>query len=122
MTRRSKLEMLIDILEVMQNGESKPTRVMYDANLSRKICKGILNSLENQRLIEIKIISEVRRKIDKRTKTTYSITPKGQSVLRYFKTANTLIDTDNMFYQIEENKDETRRLFEFLANVGRNNE
>jgi predicted transcriptional regulator len=91
--RRSKLEIMINVLNVIQDGESKPTRIMYGANLSWKICSDILDSLVSQELVETMDTSESKRKRDKRTSIVYSITPKGQNVLRYFHTAKTLMGT-----------------------------
>jgi predicted transcriptional regulator len=102
MGRRSKLEIMINVLNVIQDGETKPTRIMYGANLSWKICSEILDSLVSQELVEIIDISESTRKRDRRTNTVYKITPKGQNVLRYFHTAKTLMGKNEKFnpYQI----------------------
>jgi len=102
MGRRSKLEIMINVLNVIQDGETKPTRIMYGANLSWNICSEILDSLVSQELIEIIDISESIRKRDRRTNTVYNITPKGQNVLRYFHTAKTLMGKKEKFnpYQI----------------------
>ena len=97
MTRRSKLEIMINVLNLIQSGESKPTMIMYGANLSWKLCSGILDSLVSQDLVAIIDRSESIRKRDKRTNTEYMITQKGQSVIRYFYTANTLIGTEEKF-------------------------
>jgi predicted transcriptional regulator len=91
--RRSKLEIMINVLNVIQAGETKPTRIMYGANLSWKICSDILESLVLQELVETMDTSESLRKRDKRTSIVYSITPKGQNVLRYFHSAKTLMGT-----------------------------
>lgn len=97
MGRRSKLEIMINVLNVIQDGETKPTRIMYGANLSWKICSEILDSLVSQELVETIDISESTRRRDKRTNTMYLITPKGQNVLRYFHTAKTLMGTKPKF-------------------------
>jgi predicted transcriptional regulator len=100
--RRSKLEIMINVLNVIQEGETKPTRIMYGANLSWKICNEILDSLVSQDLVELIDISELNRRRDKRTNTKFLITPKGQNVLRYFHTAKTLMGKKEKFnpYQI----------------------
>ncbi|MFC1803605.1 winged helix-turn-helix domain-containing protein [Thermoproteota archaeon] len=97
MVRRSKLEIMIDVLNIIQNGETKPTRIMYRANLSWKLLNGVLDSLISQGLVESINIRELGRRRDKRTNIKYSITSKGRSVLRYFSTANKLIVTDEKF-------------------------
>jgi predicted transcriptional regulator len=93
MGRRSKLEIMVRVLNVIQNGEKKPTRIMYGANLSWKICSELLDSLVSQGLVDLIDTSESRRR-DKRTSTEYLITSKGQNVVRYFHTAKILMGTE----------------------------
>ncbi|MHA2393520.1 MAG: winged helix-turn-helix domain-containing protein [Promethearchaeota archaeon] len=97
MTRRSKLEIMINVLEVVQNGEKKPTRIMYQSNLSYKLLKDVLESLVNQELITAMEPTTTGRKRDKRTNTLYVITPKGQNVLRYFHNARGMLQIENQF-------------------------
>ena len=89
--RRSKLEIYLDVLKVIKEGTTKPTRIMYGANLSWKLLQGILNSMAAQDLIEEIDVSDSR---DKRTNTVYQVTQKGDSVIRYFDRAKGLIDVD----------------------------
>ena len=72
--RRSKLELYLDVLNVIKGGTMKPTRIMYGANLSWKLVQGILSSLVTQGLIDETDLSTSR---DKRTNRTYHITKKG---------------------------------------------
>jgi len=82
--RRSKLEIYIDVLSIIKGGTTKPTRVMYEANLSWDHLHRILEPMKAQGLIaEIDTTSERRR--DKRTSKRYEITQKGENVLRYFR-------------------------------------
>lgn len=82
--RRSKLEIYIDVLSIIKGGTTKPTRVMYEANLSWDHLHRILEPMLSQGLIaEIDTTSERRR--DKRTSKRYEITQKGENVLRYFR-------------------------------------
>ena len=83
--RRSKLEIYLDVLKVIKEGTTKPTRIMYGANLSWKLLQGILNSMVSQDLIDSR---------DKRTNTVYQVTHKGDSVIRYFDRAKGLIEVD----------------------------
>ena len=83
---------MINVLNVIQSGETKPTRIMYGANLSWKICSEILDSLVSQELVETMDTSESIRKRDKRTSTEYKITSKGQNVIKYFNQAKGLIN------------------------------
>ena len=86
--RRSKLEIYLDVLWVIKSGTEKPTRIMYGANLSWKPLQKILGSLVSQGLItEI----ESGDRDDKRTTKTYSITQKGDNVLKYFSKAKELL-------------------------------
>jgi predicted transcriptional regulator len=89
--RRSKLEMYIEVLNTINDGEKKPTRIMYSVNTSWKSLQGILSSLVDQELISEVDMSNIRRKRDKRTNTIFEITPKGQNVIRYFNQAKGLI-------------------------------
>ena len=89
--RRSKLEIYLDVLKVIKEGTTKPTRIMYGANLSWKLLQGILVSMVGQDLIEEIDVSDSR---DKRTNTVYQVTQKGDSVIRYFDRAKGLIEVD----------------------------
>lgn len=89
--RRSKLEIYLDVLNVIKGGTTKPTRIMYGANLSWKLLQGILGSLVSQGLIEETDLSASR---DKRTNRIYHITKKGDGVIRYFDHAKGLIEVD----------------------------
>ena len=90
-SRRSKLEIYIDVLKEIKSGSTKPTRIMYGSNLSWKLLQGVLNSMVDQGLIEE--IDETGSK-DKRTNKVYLVTIKGDSVIRYFDRAKGLLDVD----------------------------
>ncbi len=89
--RRSKLELYLDVLNVIKEGTTKPTRIMYGANLSWKLVQGILSSLVTQGLIDQIDLSTSR---DKRTNRIYNITKKGDSVIKYFNQAKKMIEVD----------------------------
>ena len=90
-SRRSKLEIYLEVLKIIKNGTSKPTRIMYQANISWQPLTRILTSMVSQGLVEaIDTNSQSRRKKDKRTKNIYQITMKGEQVLRYFRGAKEL--------------------------------
>jgi predicted transcriptional regulator len=78
------------VLEEIKNGETKPTRIMYGANLSWKSLKEILASLVKQKLVE-EILSESK---GKRSKKRYEITTKGENVLQYYSMVSGLIEVD----------------------------
>jgi predicted transcriptional regulator len=82
--RRSKLEIYIEVLSIVKNGTSKPTRVMYEANLSWDHLQSVLNPMVKQGLIEEIDTTMERRRRDKRTTRLYELTQKGENVLRYF--------------------------------------
>ena len=89
--RRSKLEIYLDVLKVIKEGTTKPTRIMYGANLSWKLLQGVLCSMAEQDLIEEIDVSNSR---DKRTNKVYQVTTKGDGVIRYFDLAKGLIEVD----------------------------
>ena len=64
---------------------------MYGANLSWRLLQGVLNNMVSQDLIQEVDVSGSR---DKRSNTVYSVTNKGDSVIRYFDRAKALIDVD----------------------------
>ena len=90
-SRRSKLEIYLEVLKIIKNGTSKPTRIMYQANISWQPLTRILTSMVSQGLVEaIATNSQSRRTKDKRTKNIYQITLKGEQVIRYFRGAKEL--------------------------------
>lgn len=91
--RRSKLEIYLDVLWAIKSGTAKPTRIMYEANLSWKPLQRILRSMVSQNLVEEIDASESR---DKRTNTLYEITQKGENVVSYFNQARGLIELEEI--------------------------
>ena len=89
--RRSQLEIYIDVLNTIKEGTTKPTRIMYGANLSWKLLQGVLLSLIDQGLIEEVDQSRSR---DRRTNVIYRVTSKGDSVIKYFGQARRIIEVD----------------------------
>jgi predicted transcriptional regulator len=76
--RRSKLEMYVDILNVLAHrGPLKLTHVMYKANVNCSILKEQLEFLIRQGLVE-------ERKLGKR-RVAYGITERGLTVLKQFR-------------------------------------
>jgi predicted transcriptional regulator len=76
--RRSKLEMYVDILEVLAlRGPLKLTHVMYKANVNCSILKEYLEFLIQQELVEKKAFGKRR--------VAYGISSKGLIVLKQFK-------------------------------------
>ena len=87
--RRSKFQLSVEVLDSIKNGETKPTRIMYSCNLSWKSLKDILGNLVEQTLLEEEIIQG-----KKRSKKHYSITLKGENVLKYYRMVSGLIEVD----------------------------
>lgn len=89
--RRSKLEVYLDVLWTIKSGTTKPTRIMYESNLSWKPLQRTLNSLASQGLVAE---YEPGGNRDRRTTTCYELTQKGENVLKYFKRAEDLLELE----------------------------
>ena len=90
LTRRTKFELLISVLQSINEGVNKPTRLMYEVNLSWRPLQSILAELIQQGLIEEKKASQH----DKRTKVNYHVTEKGLQVIRYYINAKEILEID----------------------------
>ncbi|NQT07876.1 hypothetical protein HQ586_02260 [Candidatus Bathyarchaeota archaeon] len=95
MARRSKLQIYLDVLSVIKDGRQKPTNIMYEANLSWKPLKRVLENMVSQGLVEEVLTSEERRR-DRRTSRRYELTRKGDSVIGYFRGAKPLLELDEI--------------------------
>ena len=73
-SKRSKLEIYLDVLKTIRKGTCKPTRIMYLTNLSWKPLMEVLDSLTAQDLIAMREHGDRKR---------YDITEKGSNVLGY---------------------------------------
>ena len=74
--RRSPLEMVCDILGVVSEGPTKPTHILYRANMSWKVLSTYLEYLIERGLIA---------KEDQGGKrSTYILTTKGRSILQLY--------------------------------------
>ena len=76
MTRRSQMEILMDILRAVASGKQKPTHIMYRANLAWMRLQRQLSFLTKQDML-------VSTEVD--GGTIYKITDRGKEVLQYFK-------------------------------------
>lgn len=74
MIRRSKLEIYFNILEVIDRGIDKPTRIMYKANLSWNSLQEYFTTLLTGEFIREDIVKNRKR---------YHITEKGKNALYY---------------------------------------
>lgn len=93
MPRRSKLEIYLNVLAAVKRGTSKPTRIMYEANLSWKPLQKILRSMLTQDLI---VLIDTSKNRDKRTNTMYGLTQKGENVMNYFNRAREYLEIDEI--------------------------
>lgn len=85
-SRRSKLEIVLSVLSAIREGEDKPTRIMYAANMSWNPTQEVLAELVEEGLVKI------RESVGKKTKRRYDITEKGLNVVNYFEGAKALIN------------------------------
>jgi len=81
--KRSKLELYLEVLDAIDKGTRKPTRIVYRTNLSWKPLIKILNSLQDQSLITSQ---------KKGNSMIYQTTDKGKDVLKYLTRAMGLIE------------------------------
>ncbi|MEE9134836.1 MAG: winged helix-turn-helix domain-containing protein [Nitrososphaerales archaeon] len=82
--RRSQLEIQVAILETIAQGNDKPTQIMFSANISWLILQNALLSLETNDLII---------KGNQKDRSVYSVTDKGQSVLKDYRTVKETLDS-----------------------------
>jgi predicted transcriptional regulator len=82
--RRSRLELIFDILLAIQNkgGKIKPTHLMYKSNLSHKLLNQYLEELMGKALVEME--EEYHRK-RKSTSKIIVLTDKGSEFLAEFR-------------------------------------
>jgi predicted transcriptional regulator len=74
MVRRSRLEIYFDVLRAIDNGTDKPTRIMYETNLSWTNINDVLDALFQVDFIRVEIMKTSKR---------YYITKKGRNALSY---------------------------------------
>ena len=74
--RRSKLQISVEVLSAISQGEQKPTRLMYTCNLSWNSVKDTLDILVDRGFVDEMFENEKRRR--------YSVTAKGRDVIRYY--------------------------------------
>jgi predicted transcriptional regulator len=82
-SKRSRIEIYLDVLQAIRKGIFKPTRIMYRTNLSWKPLMQILGTMMEQELITSEELG---------SHITYKITEKGMNVLNYFHEAMQLIE------------------------------
>jgi len=85
--RRSSFQIAIDVLSVIHQGESKPTRIMYASNLSWNTLKSTIDLLVNKGYAEEAGDMQGRGK-------QYHITHSGTNVLKYYDRLEELVNLD----------------------------
>ena len=76
MTRRSQMEIYIDILKAVAEGKKKPTHIMYRANLSWTRLRKYIDFLISQDLLQERVNEGA---------SAFTLTTKGKDVIGYFK-------------------------------------
>ena len=95
--RRSKMEMYVDILNVLAHrGPMKLSHIMYKANVNCSVLNDQLDFLVKQDLVEKRTI--------KKGNTVFAITKRGITVLKYFRELTQVLPI------IEENRRKTAPL------------
>ncbi|MDA4123935.1 MAG: hypothetical protein OK438_00600 [Thaumarchaeota archaeon] len=74
--RRSPMEMVCDILGVLSEGPTKPTHILYKANMSWKVLAAYLDYLLGKGLIE--------KEEQGGKRSTYKLTGRGKSILQVY--------------------------------------
>ena len=85
-SRRSKLEIYIEILMSLKAGVNKPTQLMYASNLNWKLFQSILETMiANRHVREITPLEGDHRMDvkDGRTKRVYVLTEEGEAVVKH---------------------------------------
>jgi len=92
LSRRSRFEICVDILTQINNGVILPTPLMYSVHLPYKPLQQMLESLTSQGLVNEHSLEDS----SKRSKRFYSITDKGERVLKNFYKAKKLMDIETL--------------------------
>jgi predicted transcriptional regulator len=76
--RRSPMEMVCDVLKVISSGPTKPTHILYKANMSWKVLSSYLDFLMLGGMIE-------KEDADGGKRSVYNLTIKGRRILRLYE-------------------------------------
>lgn len=71
------MEMVCDILKVVSSGPTKPTHILYKANMSWKVLSSYLDFLTTNEMIE-------KGEQDGGKRVIYNLTNKGRNILRLY--------------------------------------
>ncbi len=86
-TRRSKLDIQLEVLKAVRAGVDKPTRIMYATHMSWALVSKILDIL-----VDRGFVSVISNNSGNRSKRRYEITEKGISVINYLEGAKELVE------------------------------
>ena len=75
--RRSPMEMVCDILKVVSTGPTRPTHILYKANMSWKVLSAYLDYLTSSGMLEKEDQEGGKRSL-------YNLTLKGRGILRLY--------------------------------------
>lgn len=76
-SRRSAMEMVCDILDVLSEGPTKPTHILYKANMSWKVLSAYLEYLIERGLVD--------KEEQGGKRSVYKITQKGESIVKLYE-------------------------------------
>ena len=85
--QRSKFEIYRELLTQVHNGNCQPTRMMFSTNLSWPSFNRVMETLVSQGLL-----AEAEGDGDKRSRTRYRVTEKGEKFLEYIELALKSVD------------------------------
>ena len=85
--RRSSFQIAVDVLTVINEGETRPTRIMYASNLSWNTLRSTLDLLVNKGYAEESSDFQTRGK-------QYAITQSGSNVLKYYNRLEDLVKVE----------------------------
>jgi len=92
-TRRSSMEVMCEILEVIASGVERPTHIIYHANISWKVLNGLLKNL---------LKNDLLTKENDGKRAVYKMTDKGYTVLHLYKDLRERLQTAEQPLQLVE--------------------
>jgi len=111
--RRSPMEMVCDILAVVSVGPTKPTHILYKANMSWKVLSSYLDFLTGSGMLD-------KEEQEGGKRSTYRLTTKGKQILRLYEGLKSSLNSTRSvrrrplagvgtFYGVNDNKNHDER-------------